>query len=285
MNSKIFYLLIISILSTTNIWSQIDSKTTDALIGSILKPRDDWEKRNFGYKFFRVRNKRGKLAVYKEGKGALNMMKGHTEYDAVANKLFKIIGVEEMEPHPIIGRRFIYEIEDVAGEIGNLLYVGFGESPISFEFTLEEYESRDKEDYGCYSYKVDEDKFSKSITTDTNIFPVGLGLRIIENKGQKDAYMTVGVYGETLNVGEKGVSLLLANGELYELPEEEVDSQVNELNDKSDWIYTSFFRLTPELTEILYKQPIVAVKLYIYEDDLTALESLKFISDINCLIN
>lgn len=275
---------IFTVCVCTPVLSQLDSNSSKILIGSILKARDDFDSQTFGYKFFRVKNKRGKLEIYEEGKGALNMMKGHTLYNSIAGKRFEVVGVEERTPHSILGRVYEYELREVNGQTPNLFYLGYEYSLISFELEIEEFKPSSLEDrIGCIEYKVEEDRFDKSKTTDTSPFPMGLGLVKVEKEGETIIYLTVGVYGETLNVGEKGVSLLLSNGDIYELTEKEVDVDANSLNNEADWIYSSFIKLKPEDIELFINNPIVSAKLYIYDKNFTALESLKFIADLNCL--
>lgn len=286
MKSRIFSILalVFTVGICTPVLSQLDSNSSKILIGSILKARDDFDSQTFGYKFFRVKNKRGKLEIYDEGKGALNMMKGHTLYNSIAGKRFEVVGVKERTPHSILGRVYEYELREVNGQTPNLFYLGYEYSPISFELEIEEFKpSSLEENIGCIEYKVEEDRIDKSKTTRTSPFSIGLGLVKVEREGETTIYLTVGVYGQTLNVGEMGVSLLLSNGDVYELPEEEVDVDANSLNDEADWIYSSFIRLKPEDIELFSHNPIISAKLYIYDKNFTALESIKFLSDLNCL--
>ncbi len=286
MRPHIFLILafVFTVSVYTPVLSQLDSNSSKILIGSILKARDDFDSQTFGYKFFRIKNKRGKLEVFDEAKGSLNMMKGHTPYNSIAGKRFEVVRVEETEPHSILGRVYEYELREVNGQTPNLFYLGYEYSLISFELEIEKFKPTSLEEkIGCIEYKVEEDRFDKSKTTDTSPFPVGLGLVKVEKEWETIIYLTVGVYGGTLNVGEKGVSLLLSNGDVYELPEKEIDVEPNSLNNEAIWIYSSFIRLKPEDIELFSNNPIISAKLFVYDKNFTALESIKFLADLNCL--
>jgi tetratricopeptide (TPR) repeat protein len=99
-------------------------------------------------------------------------------------------------------------------------------------------------------------------------------------KGKSSQYVSVNVYGSTLNYGCYGVSILFENGKKIIRSNEKVDTDYND----SGWRYKAFF--TPTLNEInlLKTQKITAVKLYIYDADVDDSESNTILKDARIIL-
>lgn len=87
-------------------------------------------------------------------------------------------------------------------------------------------------------------------------------VRVIKD-GDTATYISLIVYGSTLNVGQKGVTLLLANGIKIERPEVVIDYNT----DTYAWRYSAFFALENDEIELLKNNEVEMIRLYIYDAD------------------
>ena len=99
-------------------------------------------------------------------------------------------------------------------------------------------------------------------------------------KGKSSQYVSVNVYGSTLNYGCYGVYILFENGKKIVRSNEKVDTDYSD----GKWKYKAFF--TPTLNEInlLKTQKITAVKLYIYDADVDDNESNTILKDAKIIL-
>lgn len=75
--------------------------------------------------------------------------------------------------------------------------------------------------------------------------------------------MSINELGSTINVGIKGLTLLLENGKKIERPNADIDAKVNKGG--SGYLYSAFIELTKEEIDLLINNPITDNRLYIYD--------------------
>ena len=118
---------------------------------------------------------------------------------------------------------------------------------------------------GCKKLKRSVDKMTGviNISTPANIANWMRVVKYIE-EGIPRTYLSLRTVGSTLNVGEKGVIVLLEDGTKLEWPNEKVDAEASE---SVMWHYSAFINLTDEEIETLSKSPIEQYRLYIYDGE------------------
>jgi hypothetical protein len=140
--------------------------------------------------------------------------------------------------------------------------------------------------YFCGDIKKEVDDFSDKITYDGDVISESGNynsiLKVV-NGSDEVYYLSLRVDGSTVNVGEKGVILLLEDKTKINLPNEDVECKVS--SDGSSYEYSSFIRLSDEHIRILKTKEIDKIRLYIYDYDFNKFSSLKFKEYLNCLLN
>ena len=100
------------------------------------------------------------------------------------------------------------------------------------------------------------DKISGELTKTSSYYPFKgvyaqiqspVGYMRVTKDGDTTTYISVSVVGSTLNVGEKGVILLLSNGVKIERPDAKIDYN----SDTYGWKYSAFFALNQDEIELL----------------------------------
>lgn len=91
--------------------------------------------------------------------------------------------------------------------------------------------------------------------------------------------------GATLNLAEKGVIILLKNGERLEFPDEDVEySEIVDYGGSYYYRYKSFVSLSKSDVEKLCSSEIEAFQLYIYDGEVKGKHQEQFRNYINCLV-
>lgn len=91
--------------------------------------------------------------------------------------------------------------------------------------------------------------------------------------------LTFNVYGSTLNVGKKGLIILMENGEKLNFPEAKIDVEAG----KNGWDYSASVELSVLQVIYLAKNKISKYRLFIYDGFYDDKESAKLSSTIYCL--
>lgn len=133
----------------------------------------------------------------------------------------------------------------------------------------------------CEEIKIDTDKFTGEIRRTT---PPASGVTFtkVVAAGKTTIYMQINEIGSTLNVGKKGLILLLENGKRIEKPEEKVDAEVNKYG--SGYIYSVFTTLTESDIKLLCENVITDNRLYIYDGTINKEDGNKIKEYLKCLI-
>lgn len=118
------------------------------------------------------------------------------------------------------------------------------------------------EDFYCRDIEKETDKFTNDITHRS---PYIEGVSVIKSiKGDKARiYLAVNEIGSTLNVGKKGLILLLEGGQKIDKPDADLDVKVNKGG--SGYVYSAFVELTLSDISLLTKYSITDNRLYVYD--------------------
>jgi|LauGreDrversion4_2_1035121.scaffolds.fasta_scaffold10609_11 hypothetical protein len=94
-------------------------------------------------------------------------------------------------------------------------------------------------------------------------------MQTIKN-GDTSLYVSLQTYGTTLNIDGKGVILLFADGTKIERPEEKINYAPHT---GGYWKYSAFMELSKEEVEIITKNEIEIIRLFIYDANLPILDA------------
>ena len=81
----------------------------------------------------------------------------------------------------------------------------------------------------------------------------------ITKDGKSNTYMSVNELGSTINVGKKGLILLLENGKKIELPNAEIHAKVHK--GRRGYVYSAFIELIKEDIDLIINNPITDNRL------------------------
>ena len=95
-------------------------------------------------------------------------------------------------------------------------------------------------------------------------------------------YLILDAKGSTLNVGEKGVIILMEDGSKLEYPGEEIDSDVGQ---GSSWDYSTFIRMNDETLTKLSTVAIDKWRLFIYDTDFDSTDAEVFRIQVECIMS
>ena len=123
------------------------------------------------------------------------------------------------------------------------------------------------------------DKFDDKVTIRSPLVKkINYSQLIDDNK--EYVYLSIRIPGNTLNTGLEGVILLLKSGEKISWKKEKVHTDYNSFN--NTWEYSSFTRLEDEIIKKLINDPIIDVKLFIYDSSIKNPEI--FSSYLECIM-
>ena len=133
----------------------------------------------------------------------------------------------------------------------------------------------------CQSVIKKLDKFNDIITYySPPELPISF-TKIIDNENNNERiYLSISVIGFTVNAFIKGVKVLLDNGEKLSWPEAKIDSRVT---DNAEFEYSCFIEISKQEIELLTKNLITDVRLYVYDKKIYSPSMYK--GYLNCVKN
>lgn len=131
----------------------------------------------------------------------------------------------------------------------------------------------------CAEISSDIDDFTGKKTIRTPFGKNASLIKIIEN-GEATTYLRLYANGSTLNVGEKGVIILMEDGSKLEYPGEEIDTDAGR---GSGWRYSAFIRMDDETLTKLSTVAMDKWRLYIYDQDFDSGEAEVFRIQVGCI--
>lgn len=92
-----------------------------------------------------------------------------------------------------------------------------------------------------------------------------------DKEGTVRMYLRITANGGTLNVGEKGLTVIFEDGSRFERPAAEIDAKASS---GYGWNYTAFESVNEEEVSLFATKKVKAFKLYIYEGALYGKDAL-----------
>jgi hypothetical protein len=133
-------------------------------------------------------------------------------------------------------------------------------------------ENEDYSVYYCEDIITETDKFTKKITKYSPLLE-DIGFTKVGGK----IYISLYAKGETLNVNERGVKIILKDGSIINKPNLNIDVTYN-----SGYRYSVFFPLNKLEIQKIIKNPITDFRLFIYDN--TVSNPDKFSYYLKCLL-
>src|SRR5690606_30521893 len=119
------------------------------------------------------------------------------------------------------------------------------------------------EGFYCKDIETTTDKFTNEITSRSD-YSEGISFLKITKNGSSKVYLAINESGSTVNVGKKGLILLLENGKKIEKPNAPIDVEAG----RSNYVYSAFIELTKAEIDLIINNPITADRLYIYDGEI-----------------
>jgi hypothetical protein len=249
---KLILLLALIFISRVSFGQNFPGDRVELLLNKEIKVVERTENlQEYGYDNFYLNDKM-------EKKFALDDDGYNSKYNSLVGKIFKVLSAEQYTN--LIGA-VLYKLKIENPEIGILFYKY--DPRYEVQFLFEVMGGLDlPTDFYCKDIKTTTDKFNGS-TTSSSDYSDGISFIEVTKDNSSTIYMSVSQGGITINVGEKGLILLLENGKRIERPEAEIDVKVNTVT--SGYIYSAFISLSEEEINLIIENPLTDKRLYIYD--------------------
>lgn len=260
-------LLIAVLISGISFGQNFPAESVDLLLNKTVKPMTLEETmQRYAYKNFYAKfdTDTKKLEKYKKGHRAFPSGTSQSDYNKLVGKEFKVVKIYDQTPtlSSDAGRYFVLELQNE--ELGTVYYDY--DSKYDFSFELEVVGGLElPEGFYCKDIETTTDKFSGEITESSDYSE---GIKFIKSTkdGVSKIYMAINEPGSTLNVGKKGLILLLENGKKIERPNADIDAKVN--TSGKNYVYSAFIELTKAEIDLIINNPITDDRLYIYDGEI-----------------
>ena len=270
---KLILSIAIGILSISNLLGQIYEQDyisivgdkPDILLGSVVYPADVSESlQEYGYRNFYTSNDKSrhfaaKKRDYKSPYSPLNRTK------------FNVTKIEK-----VTYGKYMLELQDI--ETGEFVYYEHSTFYSSSELALVEIPST------LYASQISsrKDKLEDKITYST---PYGENVSFTKVVRGADVviYLSLSTYGSTLNVLEKGATILFTDGTQLNFPDIDIETKAHTATSLSGYDYSIFKSLTAEEIEMFSTKTIEYFKLYIYDRDINEKDGKKYNAYMNLL--
>ena len=264
-------LTLIVLLSSTFLFSQelFPGNDTSVISGKQLQVKPiDSILRGYGYDdFFKDENLKKKYQCC----DGMN-----SKYNSLVNKIFDVVDIVPYNYYS--NNKYKIKLSNI--ETG-IVYFDYDPRyefkwPFKFvgNFTI-------PKNFYCNKIEMLADKFTGD-TTYTS--PAASGFTFMKIKKGKSTvvYMSKNQPGGTLNVGEKGLILLLQNGKRIEKPDVKLDVTASKYG--SGYIYNAFVQLDENDISLLTKNAITDSRLYIYDGTVSQIDGEKIIEYLKCIV-
>jgi hypothetical protein len=261
---KKLLLLSIILISSITFGQNFPAESVNLLLNKAVMPKALEESmQRYAYKNFysKFDTESKKLEKYKKGHRAFPSGSSQSDYNKLVGQEFIVVKIYDQKPtlSSDEGRYSVLELENP--ELGTVFY--YYDSKHEFNFELEVVGGLDlPEGFYCKDIEIKTDKFSGETNASSNYSE---GIKFI--KSTKDdvskIYLAINEPGLTLNVGEKGLILLLENGNKIERPNAKIDVKTG----GSKYVYSAFIELTKEEIDLIINNPITDDRLYIYDGE------------------
>ena len=256
-------------------------KNPELLVNHIVKPKVIAEVlQQYAYKNFYLEFDKEKKQIIDETKKPFATGPSYSlksDYSKLVGKEFKVIQVYPITPKfSFSTEKFAVEMENP--EIGKVFYQY--DAKYEHDFELEVVGGITyPEGFLCSKVQYQKDKFENKETYFTPTEDGISFMKVVEN-GKKTIYLSIDVYGSTLNVGEKGINILFENGKKFSKPEAKIDTDVRS---GSGYTYSGFIALTPTEIKTFSENNITDTRLYIYDSTVDNESAKKIKEYLNCL--
>ena len=241
------------------------AQMVDLLLEKTVKPKVLEESmQRYAYKNFysKFDTESKKLEKYKKGHRAFPSGTSQSDYNKLVGKEFKVVKIYDQTPtlSSDSGRYFVLELRNE--ELGTVYYDY--DSKYDFNFELEVVGVLElPEGFYCRDIKTETDKFTGE-TSATSDYSEGISFIKITKEGTSRIYLTINESGSTLNVGKKGLILLLENDKKIERPNAKIDVE----SGRSNYVYSAFIELTKAEIDLIKENNIIADRLYVYDGEI-----------------
>jgi hypothetical protein len=244
-------LLTVILISNYSFGQNFPGNDVDLLLNKEIKVKEkDESLQKYGYDHFYKNDKLKKKYDCCESY--------NSKYSGLVGKVFKVLSAEPYKN--IIGTEK-YKLKIENAETG-IIY--FDYSPkYEHSFPFEVIGGLDlPEDFYCKNIETTTDKFDGK-TTSRSDYSEGIAfIKVVKDNSSK-IYMTVNEIGSTINVGKKGLILLLENGKKIDRPNAKLDTKVNKGG--RGYVYSAFIELTQAEIKLIIENKITDNRLYIYD--------------------
>lgn len=191
----------------------------------------------------------------------------NSKYLSLVDKVFKVISYE---PYKNIIGTDKYKLKIENSETG-VIYFDY-DPKYDFKFPFEVVGGLTlPEGFYCKNIQQNTDKFTGEIKSTTD-YSEGISfIKVVKDKTTK-IYISVNEAGSTVNVGKKGLILLLENNKRIEKPEAPIDVKVNS---SGGYTYSAFVELNVNDLALLKENKITDDRLYVYDGTIKNGEKLK----------
>ncbi|MBZ9728669.1 hypothetical protein LB467_03135 [Salegentibacter sp. JZCK2] len=177
-----------------------------------------------------------------------------SEYGALVGKIFT---VEKIIPFERFGRQK-YKLRLSNSQTGTIYYAY--DPKFSSNYPFEVIGGLAPPDvYFCSKIETKKNKVSGETKSRTPT-EEGITFTKIDKEGETNLFLSIREFGPTLNVGSKGLLILLEDGKKIEKPEAPIEVE----KDGANYIYSAFIELTDEDIQKLLESPMTHNRLYVY---------------------
>lgn len=221
---------------------------TSIILGKELKVKPlDKLYQTYGYEGF-----------YKDEKLKKEYYGGKSNYDMLVDKVFKVASIARYKDD-IDREKFKLKLRN--SETGDIYFDYDPKHETKWHFQILG-EINLSKDFFCRDVQIKSDKFTGD-TTYTTKPNDGITFIKVKKLSSTSIYLSINQIGSTLNVGQKGLILLLENNKRIEKPEVELSTKSTAYG--SGWVYNAFVELTQGDIKLLTENAITDDRLYIYD--------------------